>query len=748
MSTPLDKLRAAGLQQFSSVGDGKFKACCPAHDDHSPTLSITVQSDKVLLHCFAGCRNEDIVSKLGLEMKDLYNDPPATRTSNKKDWGELVAAYDYRDEQDQLLYQSCRFRLKDGKKDFKQRRPDSAKRDGWNWSVKGKVRYVPYRLRELLAADPSQPVFIVEGEKDVNRLIEAGAVATCNVGGAGKWKDSYSAFFKGRQVVVIADNDEPGLKHAKQVAESVAHTARAVRMIERLPDVPEKGDVFDWLNAGHAVVELVTLGAAFIPPTAPQTDFPLTEVGDAEFFASHFKGRVYFDHLRDRFLISDDASGLWLPDSTEKLTQMVKESVRARQKVANTIDDVDARKAVWKWAIGGESRSRISSTLALVRSERDVADGGKNWDQDPFLLGCPNGVVDLRTGVFRRALSAERVTMRVQVAYDPNAKCPLWEKTLLEIFAKANNPEEMVGFIQRGLGYSITGDCREECCFFTWGDGSNGKGVLINTIGWVLLDYVGDMPFGTLEQAVRGDRNAASGDVARLEGRRFITCAEVNEFTINESRLKALTGRDPISARFLYKDLVTFIPVGKIWIATNNKPKIVGRDEGIWRRIKLIPFNRIFAEDEQNKQLKDQLRAEAAGILNWLIAGALAWQKEGLNTPKEIEQATADYKFEMHPLNGFIAATCVEGEKCSAPALQLFLAYKKYCDDLQVGDAWRLSDKAFYKSLRERFTVKEGRQTTYMGIGLRSTWHDDGHAQAAGREPDAGQGGLYDAGRF
>lgn len=723
MSGPLEFVRSR-LSGFVSLGDGKFKAVCPAHDDREPSLSISVKGGSVLLHCFAGCKTEDVVAQLGLEMKDLFEAP---RLTVKHGGLELVESYDYRDEQGTLLYQSCRYRKPDGSKTFKQRRADATKKDGWNWSVKD-VRRVPYRLREA-QADLSQTVFVVEGEKDCNRMIAAGAVATCNVGGAGKWRDEYSKFFHGRRVVVIADNDPPGLQHAKQVAESLVRVAQAdVQLIERLPGVPEKGDVSDWLDAGHAISELDTLGVPFVPPAAPLLEFPLTEVGDAEFFASLYKGRVYFDHLRQRFLISDEQSGLWLPDATEQLTQMVKDSMRARQKAALAIENLGDRKAATQWALGGESRKRITNTLALVRSERPVADDGLNWDQEPFLLGCRNGVIDLRTGTFRRALAAERVTMRVRVTFDPNATCPLWERTLLEIFSLTNDPPAMVAFMQRAFGYSITGDCREECCFFTWGDGRNGKGTIINTISWLLLDYIDDMPLSTLEKSVRGG-GAIPNDLAKLDRKRFITCAEVNEFTINESRLKALTGRDPITARFLHQEFFTFVPVGKIWVATNNKPKIVGRDEGIWSRIKLIPFNRIFEEHEQNRQLKDLLRQEGPGILNWLIAGARTWLAEGLNTPKEIQQATTEYRFEMHPLNGFIASRCVEGEQCSAQAKHLWEAYCTYCDDLHINEVWRLSDKAFYKALRERFQVREGRQTTYSGVGLL--------ASAASRGPQA-----------
>jgi len=240
----------AALRGVKPTADG-WNALCPLHEAdgqaHKPSLRITQAGDgTVLLKCRAGCPTPGVLAALGLTLKDLFPQPAAQN--------RIVAQYDYRDETSLLLYQAVRFEPKD----FRQRAPKPG--GGWEWKLNG-ARRVLYRLPELLAADAGQPVFIPEGEKDVERLRSLGFVATCNVGGAGKWRNEYNAALRGRPVVVIPDNDEPGRKHAEQIATALEGTAAAVRVLT-LDGLPPKGDVSDWLNAGHTADELRQRAAA------------------------------------------------------------------------------------------------------------------------------------------------------------------------------------------------------------------------------------------------------------------------------------------------------------------------------------------------------------------------------------------------------------------------------------------------------------------------------------------------------
>jgi putative DNA primase/helicase len=199
---------------------------------------------------------------------------------------------------------------------------------------------------------------------------------------------------------------------------------------------------------------------------------------------------VRFDHRRGRWLLTD--AGLWIPDQIEHLNQLVVDLMRERRRQAADITNPVARKAFFNWTHAGESRKRITNTLALARSVSPIADPGDSWDRDPWLLGVPNGVVDLRSGVLRNAQPEDRITMRVRVPYDAAATCPLFEATISQIF---NGNATLIDYVHRALGYSVSGDMREECFFVTWGNGRNGKGTLMNTVARILGDYADNLSF-------------------------------------------------------------------------------------------------------------------------------------------------------------------------------------------------------------------------------------------------------------
>jgi hypothetical protein len=247
LDDPVDHILSL-LEKVQKNSKG-YTALCPAHDDRRNSLSIATGEDgRVLLHCFAGCQPGAIVSALELSMTDLFPPKPATGTQNGRVQRRCVTTYDYRDEAGALLYQVVRFEPKA----FRQRRPDG--KGGWVWNLDG-VRRVPYRLSELLAADPWDWVLIVEGEKDADRLADLGYVVTTNVGGAGKWRSEYGEFFRSRPICILHDNDEPGETHAARVAQSLQLVAASMRVL-RLPDLLAKGDVSDWLDTGGTKEEL------------------------------------------------------------------------------------------------------------------------------------------------------------------------------------------------------------------------------------------------------------------------------------------------------------------------------------------------------------------------------------------------------------------------------------------------------------------------------------------------------------
>ena len=247
--TPLEKVLSR-LHGVKPCGEGQYKALCPAHDDKNPSLSVTEAADgKVLIRCHAGCDYRSIVKAVGLETTELFPASNGRKPMTQRGQQQPEAVYDYHDERGNLRFQVVRF----PGKQFRQRRPNGA--GGWEWNLKA-VDRVLYRLPEVTTAvKRGEQIFIVEGEKDADRLCSLGFIATTNAGGAGQWQDNYTEVLAGADVVIFPDNDEPGRKHGKEVAESLRDTARTVKAI-RLPGLDDKGDVSDWLNAGGSIEEL------------------------------------------------------------------------------------------------------------------------------------------------------------------------------------------------------------------------------------------------------------------------------------------------------------------------------------------------------------------------------------------------------------------------------------------------------------------------------------------------------------
>lgn len=434
-----------------------------------------------------------------------------------------------------------------------------------------------------------------------------------------------------------------------------------------------------------------------------QDQFPATETGDAEAFAALHAALVRYDQRRGRWLLFDGHG--WQTPTNGEIERLALGCIRERQRAA--VGD----KERLKWALQGESRARQTNLLALAQNILPISDSGDGWDVDPWLLGAPNGVINLKNGTLRDGRPEDRITMRVRVAYHPDAVCPLYDKTVKEIF---NDDALLISYFDRYIGYSLTGDCREESLAFCWGGGANGKGTLMNTIGWMLGDYADDLPFSTFELHSRG---GIPNDIAKIVGKRFVTASETGEATrLNEARVKAMTGRDPITARFLHQEFFTFQPVAKFWLAANKKPVVHDDSLGFWRRIQLIPFTQCF-DGKEDKTLKDKLRKEAAGILARAVRGCLAWQRDKLNPPAAVKDATKTYQTDSAPLARFLDACCVVQGGAKVTFGHLFDAYVKWCGSSRER---RLGRHEFNDALRARFATDPGdkRNVVFLGVGL------------------------------
>lgn len=682
---------------------GNYTAWCPFHPDgqgkppHQPNLSVSEKG----FYCHA-CGEKGGLSILAkhLGISVSRGDPSAT--------------YDYLDENGKLIFQVVRY----PDKSFLQRRPDGS--SGWIWNLNG-TRRVLYRLPDLLRNGQSL-VFIVEGEKDVNRLYKLGLFATTNAGGAGKWRVEYSDYLKDRDVAIIPDNDEPGKKHAEQVANSLLGIANSVRIIE-LPGLKPKGDVSDWLADGHGIDELRELynNAPLITSPLNSTvendyinDIHLTDFGNAQrLIARHGKDLRYF-HPWNKWLIWDGKC--WQIDKTAEIERRAKDTIRQLFVEAAGEENADIRKSLSRHALSSESNYKLKAMVKLATSESGIPVIIDELDSDNWLLNCDNGTLDLGSGELQQHMREDLITRILPVKYDSSAKCHKWEEFLYQIMGGS---EELVDFLQRAVGYSLSGDTSEQCLFVLYGNGSNGKTTFIETLMALLADYAVKTPAETL-MLKRSDN--ISNDIARLKGARLVAACEAElGRRFGEALIKQLTGGDIITARFLHQEFFDFSPSCKIWFATNHKPMIKGTDHAIWRRIRLIPFNVTILDDDQDKDLPNKLLAELPGILSWAVYGCNKWQEKGLGLPEEVREATAQYRNEMDTLKGFIDDCCEVLPNAEAQASELYKAYCDWCDG--YGEK-KMTSTAFGRDLTERgFTKKKdtkGRRLTYYyGIGMR-----------------------------
>jgi putative DNA primase/helicase len=390
---------------------------------------------------------------------------------------------------------------------------------------------------------------------------------------------------------------------------------------------------------------------------------------------------------------------------------------------------------VQSWALRSEDATMIRDMVSLARSDLAVTPGELN--RDPWLLNCGNGTLELRTGRLRPHRREDCITQLCPTEYHPDAPCPNWERFLESIFPATGDAAEPPGnaallrFVQRLLGYCLTGDVREQVLPFFWGGGANGKSTLVSVVMRVLGEYAGKAPPGLL-LAHKGDRHPT--ELADLFGRRLAVANETPEgCRLNEALVKDLTGGEPVRARRMREDFWEFEPTHKLIVCGNHKPRVTGTDHGIWRRLRLVPFTVTFWDPNtpakpgerrperlrQDKGLLGRLLAEAPGILAWMVRGCLGWQNDGLGTPREVREATEGYRAEQDLVGEFLAERCVTGAAGHrVKASALYAAFRAWME--AAGERSVPSLTAFGLAVAERgFEKKPSNGTWYLGVRLR-----------------------------
>jgi putative DNA primase/helicase len=371
----------------------------------------------------------------------------------------------------------------------------------------------------------------------------------------------------------------------------------------------------------------------------------------------------------------------------------------------------EMREEAVKFALRSEQAPRLQAMIDLARSEPGIHLSRNALDVDPWLAGIDAGAIDLRTGERIMAPRQTYITRRLGPAYRPHDKCPTWCAFLDRIM---DADVDLIGFLQRAIGYTLTGNVSEQCVVILHGPGANGKSVFLRTVRELLGDYGADASIDTFLD--RRDRDS-SNDLARLAGTRFVCASELDEGKrLGEALIKTLTGGEAIAARFLFREYFEFNPTFKVWIAVNHKPTIRGDDLGIWRRIRLVPFRETIPPAEQDLELLEKLRRELPGILNWAIHGAVAWREVGLAPPAAVVEATAIYRAESDAIGEWLQERCVVSDGASVQAKLLYDDYHRFIQDRGAAP---LSMKRWAQRMADRgFTKDEGRLVHYRGIGL------------------------------
>jgi putative DNA primase/helicase len=593
------------------------------------------------------------------------------------------------------------------------------------------VRRVPYRLPELVeAVGAKRLVFILEGEKDADRVRELGFAATCNSGGAGKFTLSLAAHFRGARAVIIPDNDGPGREHAQDVAIKLQGIASEVRVVD-LPDLPPKGDVSQWLDAGGTAEQLLELvdrhcSEPFRPipeagnleivehsgtgPARVSVGENLTDMGNARRLVTRHGKDLRFVPVWGMWLVWDGRR--WSRDETGEVERRAKDTVRSIYAEAFATSDSDKRQAIAKHAAKSESERAVRAMIALAKTEPGIPVTPAELDADPWLFNVQNGTLQLRSGALQPHRREDLITKVSPVAFDAAARCP----TLLAFLDRTMAGRvDLVGFIQRLVGYTLTGVTTEQILALLYGMGANGKSTLLELVAELMGDYGQSIEFSTL--LARG-QDSTRNDLARLVGARFVAGSEAEDGRrFSEVLVKQLTGGDKITARFLFKEYFDFRPQFKLWLAANHKPVIRGTDLAIWRRIRLVPCTVTIPEAERDPNLPGKLRAELPGVLAWAVRGCLAWQQDGLGMPQAVRDATNEYREEMDVLGGFLSERCEARADALVKASELYAAYKAWCE---ASGERALNQTRFGTALGERGLEKEKTRTGifYSGLAL------------------------------
>jgi putative DNA primase/helicase len=395
----------------------------------------------------------------------------------------------------------------------------------------------------------------------------------------------------------------------------------------------------------------------------------------------------------------------------------MKQTIRSAWSEAGDIDDNEERNAFIRFLLRSEGQPRLRAALGLAESEAPLVLTPQHLDAHPWLLNVENGILDLRTGQLGPYDRERFLTKLSPVRHVDGARSPLWESFLATI---TGGDQDLAGFLQRAVGYSLTGTTGEEKLFFAHGPAASGKSTFLEAVKAMLGEYATTADFDTFLKRAGG--GGIRNDIARLAGTRMVIGAEVDQGReLAEGLIKQLTGGDGVTARYLYREFFEFTPQFKLWLAANERPQVRAEDDGMWRRIVQVPFTQVIPERDRDPHVKAKLRHDPdhrAAILAWAVQGCLAWQTDGLAVPDRVTAYTNEYRLENDPVADFLTDACTRHPDATTSRRALHSAYNHHAT--RTGQR-HLTPKELAAVLRRHGITdagKTGGERSWQGIAL------------------------------
>ena len=720
LSTLIKELRPSG-----STSGHEYLCLCPFHDDHNPSLSVNIQSG--LFNCYAcGAKGSifDLYGQIyGLDfrgsIKALAERVGLTTDACKP---KEVDRHDYQDASGNLLYQRVRIEPGDDGRSKKYLTYDPAT---GKW--KRPCDPLLYCLPEVMGAST---VIICEGERKADVVRSWGFVGTCFDSGANSnITPAMIEALTGKEIVILPDNDGSGIIYRDKIIKAIQGKASSIKVVE-LPGLPEKGDIVDWVqtpgNDKALLLEQILQMSEHEPEShnvslvnsnaisgcvACATPDLLTDQRIKYYFSYNYKDIVRYVpgigwHFWDGKRWCTDMPGGLFP----LIDKMQRYLLAEADHITSEKERIERKKAL----IGLESHHRQVTVIQACQQVPDLITYADQLDHDLMLLNCQNGTIDLTTGSLKLHDPKDLVTRIVNIEYDPSATCPTFMKFITWAMC---DDMDTVSYLRQFFGYSLTGKTTEQILNFWYGTGGNGKTTLMNVAQWLLCDYA-----TTADTSLIMKSNSGGNDgnrlamLASLRGARLVTLSEVNDGEkVDEAAIKSFTGGDIITCRKLYHDFFSYTPQSKLVGFGNYKPHFRGTDNGIWRRIHLVPFDAAITDDTKDPSLPEKLRAELPGILAWAVRGCLEWQQTGLVPSQKMIDAVREYRQAEDIFQSWLNECCTLNECDRTSASILIDSFKKY-------SGWRsMSDRKFSEMLKEKgFEKKHSNGVYWLGISLDS----------------------------